>query len=53
MAQRISTIRHADRILVLDEGRIVGSGTHDELMKSCEVYREIAVSQLSEAELQQ
>ena len=53
VAQRISTIRHADRILVMDEGRIVGSGTHEELMQSCEVYREIAVSQLSEAELQQ
>ena len=52
VAQRISTIRHADRILVLDEGRIVGSGTHDELMKTCSVYREIAKSQLSEAELQ-
>ena len=51
VAQRISTIRHADKILVLDEGRIVGSGTHDELMEQCKVYREIAMSQLSEAEL--
>lgn len=51
VAQRVSTIRHADRILVLDEGKIVGNGTHDELMNSCEVYREIAISQLSEAEL--
>lgn len=51
VAQRVSTIRHADRILVLDNGRIVGNGTHDELMNTCEVYREIAKSQLSEAEL--
>lgn len=51
VAQRVSTIRHADNILVLDEGRIVGSGTHEELLASCEVYREIARSQLSEAEL--
>lgn len=51
VAQRVSTIRHADRILVLDEGKIVGSGTHDELLRSCAVYREIAISQLSEAEL--
>ncbi len=53
VAQRISTIRHADQILVLDEGRIVGDGTHEELMKNCAVYREIARSQLSEAELAQ
>ena len=53
VAQRISTIRHADQILVLDEGRIVGSGTHDQLLKNCKVYREIAMSQLSEAELAQ
>ncbi len=51
VAQRVSTIRHADKILVLEDGRIVGSGTHDELMKNCNVYREIARSQLSEAEL--
>ena len=51
VAQRISTIRNADRILVMDEGRIVGSGRHAELLKSCEVYREIAMSQLSEQEL--
>lgn len=51
VAQRISTIRHADRILVLDDGKIAGNGTHDELMKNCELYREIAKSQLSEAEL--
>ena len=52
VAQRISTIRHADQILVLDEGRIAGSGTHDELMKTCPVYQEIAASQLSAAELE-
>ncbi len=51
VAQRVSTIRHADRILVLEDGRLVGSGTHRELMEHCEVYREIAKSQLSEAEL--
>ena len=48
VAQRISTIRGADRIIVLDEGRIVGEGTHDKLMKECEVYREIAASQNAE-----
>ena len=53
VAQRISTIRHADKILVLDEGRIVGDGTHEELMKNCSVYREIAMSQLSAEELAQ
>lgn len=51
VAQRISTILHADKILVMDEGMIVGQGTHDELMKSCGTYIEIAKSQLSEAEL--
>ncbi len=51
VAQRIGTIRNADRIIVLDKGEEVGSGTHDELMKSCEVYRQIAKSQLSEKEL--
>ncbi len=51
VAQRISTIRHADRIIVLDRGVAVGIGTHDELMKNCDVYREIATSQLSAAEL--
>ncbi len=51
VAQRISTILHADQILVLDEGKIVGRGTHEELLKSCETYQEIARSQLSEAEL--
>lgn len=53
VAQRISTIRHADQILVLDRGAIVGKGTHDELMKNCSVYREIAMSQLSAAELEE
>lgn len=52
VAQRISTIRHADQILVLDRGEAVGIGTHEELMSSCSVYREIATSQLSAAELQ-
>ncbi len=51
VAQRISTILNADRIIVLDEGRIAGMGTHRELLKECEAYREIARSQLSEAEL--
>ena len=51
VAQRISTIRHADQILVLDRGLAVGLGMHDELMRSCDVYREIALSQLSAAEL--
>lgn len=51
VAQRISTIRNADRILVLEDGRIVGNGKHSELMKNCEVYKEIARSQLSPEEL--
>ena len=51
VAQRIGTIMGADRIIVLDEGRIAGMGTHKELLKSCEVYRQIALSQLSEEEL--
>jgi ATP-binding cassette subfamily B protein len=51
VAQRVGTIMHAEQIIVLDEGRIVGKGTHDELMKTCEIYRETAVSQLSEAAL--
>ncbi len=51
VAQRISTILHADKILVLDEGSVVGQGTHKELLKSCDVYRQIAMSQLSEEEL--
>lgn len=52
VAQRISTILHADQILVLDEGRIAGKGTHEELMESCSAYQEIARSQLSESELE-
>ena len=51
VAQRVGTILNAEQIIVLDEGRIVGKGTHRELMKSCDVYREIALSQLSETEL--
>lgn len=51
VAQRISTVRRADRIIVLDRGEAVGTGTHDELMKTCPVYREIAESQLSASEL--
>ena len=51
VAQRISTIKTAEQIIVLDEGRIVGMGTHDELMEDCETYREIALSQLSLEEL--
>lgn len=52
VAQRISTILHADQIIVLDEGRIVGKGTHEELLKTCEVYQQIAMSQLSKEELE-
>ena len=51
VAQRISTILNADQIIVLDEGNMAGIGTHRELMKNCEVYRQIAMSQLSEEEL--
>ena len=51
MAQRIGTIRDADKIIVLDEGRMVGMGTHEELLKTCPVYQEIARSQLSSEEL--
>ena len=51
VAQRISTILHADQIIVLDDGKIVGKGTHEELLASCEAYQEIAKSQLSEKEL--
>lgn len=52
VAQRISTILHADQILVLDDGHVVGKGTHSELMKSCEEYQQIAMSQLSKEELE-
>ena len=51
VAQRISTILNADKIIVLDDGHMAGIGTHGELMKNCEVYRQIAMSQLSEEEL--
>ena len=52
VAQRISTIKNADKIIVLDEGKIVGMGKHNELMKDCDVYKEIAYSQLSKEELE-
>lgn len=52
VGQRINTIMNADKIIVLDEGKIVGQGTHQELMKDCQVYQEIAASQLSEDDLQ-
>jgi len=51
VTQRVSTIKNADQIVVLDEGNVVGKGNHRELMKNCETYREIALSQLSEEEL--
>ena len=51
VAQRISTILHADQIIVLDDGKIVGKGTHEELLKNCDVYLQIAQSQLSAKEL--
>ena len=49
---RVGTIRNAEQIVVLDEGKIVGKGTHDDLMRDCEVYRQIAYSQLSKEELE-
>ena len=51
VGQRIASIMHADQIIVLDEGKIVGKGTHEQLMKTCSVYQEIALSQLSKEEL--
>ena len=51
VTQRVATVKNADQIIVLDEGRIVGKGKHQELMKSCEIYQEIAKSQLSMEEL--
>jgi ATP-binding cassette subfamily B protein len=51
VAQRVGTIKHADQIVVLDKGRVVGVGTHQKLLKSCAVYREIAASQLGDDEL--
>ena len=53
VAQRVGTIMHADKIIVLDEGNVVGMGTHQELLKNCTVYYDIAASQLSEEELAQ
>lgn len=51
VAQRIGTIMNADRIVVLDDGKVVGQGTHKELLDNCDVYRQIAESQLSQSEL--
>ena len=51
VAQRISTVLQAKQIIVLDDGKMVGKGTHKELMKNCEVYKQIASSQMSESEL--
>ena len=51
VAQRISTIMNAEQIIVLEEGKMVGKGTHEELMKHCDTYKQIALSQLSEEEL--
>ena len=51
VAQRIGTIRNADKIIVLEHGKVVGIGKHDDLLKNCEVYKEIAESQLSKEEL--
>ena len=51
VAQRVGTILHADRIVVLDDGEVVGIGTHDELMRTCETYREIVLSQVTEEEV--
>ena len=51
VAQRIGTIMNADRIIVLDDGKVVGQGTHQELLDACDVYRQIAESQLSQSEL--
>ncbi len=53
VAQRIGTIKEADKILVIDEGKVVGMGTHKELLKNCKVYKEIALSQLSQSELEE
>ena len=52
VAQRIGTIINADKIIVLDDGKVVGEGTHKELLKNCEVYKQIALSQLSKEELE-
>jgi ATP-binding cassette subfamily B protein len=52
VTQRVATVKNAEQIIVLDMGRVVGKGTHDELMQDCETYQEIALSQLSLEELQ-
>ena len=52
VSQRAASIKQADRILVMDDGRIAGQGTHKELLKSCPVYREICLSQLSKEEVE-
>jgi len=52
VAQRIGTIKNADKIIVLDEGKCVGMGNHQELLNNCQVYKEIALSQLSKEELE-
>ena len=52
MAARIGTIKDADKIIVLDKGQVVGMGTHKELLKTCEVYKEIAESQITKEEIQ-
>jgi len=52
VTQRVATIKNADQIIVLDEGKVVGQGTHQILMKTCEPYQEIAFSQLSKEELE-
>ena len=51
VSQRISTVRNADRILVMDDGRLVGDGTHEELYETCQVYREICLSQMDQKEV--
>lgn len=52
VAQRVSTILHAEQILVLDEGELVGKGTHEELMENCDIYRQIAELQLSNSNME-
>lgn len=52
VAQRVSTIMNAEQIIVLEDGKIVGKGTHEELLKNCETYKQIALSQLSSEELE-
>ncbi len=52
VSQRATAVQHADRILVLDDGELAGSGTHAELLKTCDVYKEICLSQLSREEVE-